>query len=628
VKYDYRRTISDMILHNFTESWVEWCHRHEFATRDQAHGSPANLLDLYGTCDIPETEFFREQRDPLFAKLASSAAHVIGRRLTASETGTWLNEHFQTTLGQMKELVDAFFLGGVNHIIYHGTCYSPREAPWPGWVFYASTQMNPRNSIWYDAPALNAYITRCQAVLQAGQPDNDVLLYWGIHDVWQKPELLEQKLIIDQFGQWMGGSATGRLARWLWQTGFAFDYVSDRQVLGSRPDGGAIVTPGSLRYRVVVVPECRLMPIETLRGLIKLARGGATVIFESRLPEDVPGLARLEERRAERRSLCAALRLPDTPSKVATTRIGQGRVLVGAIEAALAAAGVRRERLVEQTGLQFVRRRHEHGRYYFLVNRGKQRIDGWVPLATGEAAAILMDPMSGHVGQAAVRLRHGHLQIYVQLEPNASVVVKTWEKPLEGGPRWKYTEPAGEPIELRGRWHVEFVAGGPSLPEPFETERLESWTRLGGKEAERFAGTARYRLTFDVPPAAPDAASAEAWLLDLGRVEQSARVRLNGQELGTIIIAPFQIRFEPGVLKPAGNVLEVDVTNLSANRIRDLDRRKVPWKIFHNINFVNRRYRRFDASSWPVFPSGLLGPVRLVPLLLESPGLLRACDRR
>ncbi|HID22344.1 MAG TPA: hypothetical protein EYP14_08075, partial [Planctomycetaceae bacterium] len=432
VKYDYRRTISDMILHNFTESWVEWCHRHEFATRDQAHGSPANLLDLYGTCDIPETEFFREQRDPLFAKLASSAAHVMGRRLTASETGTWLNEHFQTTLGQMKELVDAFFLGGVNHIIYHGTCYSPREAPWPGWVFYASTQMNPRNSIWYDAPALNAYITRCQAVLQAGQPDNDVLLYWGIHDVWQKPELLEQKLIIDQFGQWMGGSATGRLARWLWQTGFAFDYVSDRQVLGSRPDGGAIVTPGSLRYRVVVVPECRLMPIETLRGLIKLARGGATVIFESRLPEDVPGLARLEERRAERRSLCAALRLPDTPAKVATTRIGQGRVLVGAIEAALAAAGVRRERLVEQTGLQFVRRRHEHGRYYFLVNRGKQRIDGWVPLATGEAAAILMDPMSGHVGQAAVRLRHGHLQVYVQLEPNASVVVKTWEKPLEG----------------------------------------------------------------------------------------------------------------------------------------------------------------------------------------------------
>jgi hypothetical protein len=37
--------------------------------------------------------------------------------------------------------------------------------------------MNPRNSIWRaDVPALNAYATRCQAVLQSGRPDNDLLL--------------------------------------------------------------------------------------------------------------------------------------------------------------------------------------------------------------------------------------------------------------------------------------------------------------------------------------------------------------------------------------------------------------------------------------------------------------------
>jgi hypothetical protein len=55
----------------------------------------------------------------------------------------------------------------------------------------------------------------------------------------------------------------------------------------------------------------------------------------------------------------------------------------------------------------------------------------------------------------------------------------------------------------------------------------------------------------------------------------------------------------------------VEVTNLAANRIRDLDRRKVPWRIFHEINFVNIGYRPFDASAWPVFESGLLGPVRI-----------------
>jgi len=121
-------------------------------------------------------------------------------------------------------------------------------------------------------------------------------------------------------------------------------------------------------------------------------------------------------------------------------------------------------------------------------------------------------------------------------------------------------------------------------------------------------------LSFEAPNVA-----ADAWLLQLGRVEQSARVRLNGHPLGTAIIAPFQIRFEAQLLKPKGNVLEVEVTNLSANRIRDLDRRKVPWRIFHNINFVSRQYRRFDASNWPIFPSGLLGPVQLVPLRVSQP---------
>ena len=79
------------------------------------------------------------------------------------------------------------FLSGVNHIFYHGTCYSPDEAAWPGWLFYASTEMNPRNSIWHDVPALNAYIARCQSVLQSGQPDNDMLLYWPIYDFWNDP---------------------------------------------------------------------------------------------------------------------------------------------------------------------------------------------------------------------------------------------------------------------------------------------------------------------------------------------------------------------------------------------------------------------------------------------------------
>jgi hypothetical protein len=141
---------------------------------------------------------------------------------------------------------------------------------------------------------------------------------------------------------------------------------------------------------------------------------------------------------------------------------------------------------------------------------------------------------------------------------------------------------------------------------------LASWTSLADEEAKKFAGTARYRIEFDAP------ASADEWLLDLGEVREVARVKLNGEALGTAWSLPFRVRLGP-TLKPRGNVLEIEVTNLPANRIRDLDMRKVPWKNMRDINLVSVKYRPFDASGWDLEPSGLLGPVRLVPATLVSP---------
>ncbi|HLP75603.1 MAG TPA: glycosyl hydrolase, partial [Candidatus Paceibacterota bacterium] len=146
VKCDYRETISDLMSDVTLPLWVKWSHDHGFITRNEAHGSPGNLLDLYAVADVPETEMFHTDRNKLISKFASSAAHVIGNNLCSSETGTWLEEHFTEKLSDMKYLLDDLFLSGVNHIFYHGTCYSPDEAGWPGWVFYASFEMNPRNS--------------------------------------------------------------------------------------------------------------------------------------------------------------------------------------------------------------------------------------------------------------------------------------------------------------------------------------------------------------------------------------------------------------------------------------------------------------------------------------------------
>ena len=111
---------------------------------------------------------------------------------------------------------------------------------------------------------------------------------------------------------------------------------------------------------------------------------------------------------------------------------------------------------------------------------------------------------------------------------------------------------------------------------------------------------------------------ADDWLLDLGDVRESARVSINGQSVGTLWSLPFQTRVG-SFIKPGTNKLEIEVTNLAANRIRDLDARGVEWKKFHEINFVNIRYQPFDASKWPLVDSGLLGPVKLVPMKKIQP---------
>jgi hypothetical protein len=78
------------------------------------------------------------------------------------------------------------------------------------------------------------------------------------------------------------------------------------------------------------------------------------------------------------------------------------------------------------------------------------------------------------------------------------------------------------------------------------------------------------------------------------------RVRLNCKDLGTLIMLPYRVSVDE--LQPKANKLEIEVTNLSANRLRDLDRRKVQWRIFNDINFVSINYKVSTPPNGPSAP--------------------------
>ena len=640
IKSDFRSTLAKLHL-DYLRTWVEWSHGHGFIVRNQSHGAPANLLDLYANADIAETETFgstpfpipglrraadevRDDQDlpeSLVLRMASSAAHVAGHKLSSGESATWLRDHWKVSLAFVKPELDRLLADGINHIFYHGTVYSPPDAPWPGWLFYAATQFNPNNTWWSEFGALNVYIARVQSILQGGRPDNDILLYWPVSDIWDDPNGLMKMLGVHDV-KWLTEQPVGKIARALMTRGYSFDYISDSQLQRTRLEGRDLIAQVT-RYKALIVPATRRMPGETLQHIAKLVELGATVIF-AQLPEDVPGYGRLDERRRD--------------FKTALDRVADRAKVQPDVIKALGETSATRESIAE-AGISFIRRATPIGYDYFFTNLSAKRFDAWAPLGTRVRQAAILNPLTGVAGRAAVSTNpDAQSRIYLQLAPGESLIVRTDQQQVaasgDGSSEsnttndraatsrqlqaaaarpWLYRQTSGAAIPLDGNWSITFLKGGPDLPPAIETKVLQSWTELGGEEAKRFGGTARYRLEFDAP-----AAKADDWLLNLGDVRESARVRLNGQEITTAWSLPFSLRIGE-FLQPGRNVLELDVTNLAANRIRDMDQRKVPWKIMREINFVNIRYQPFDASGWPLTPSGLLGPVTLTPLKALRP---------
>jgi hypothetical protein len=262
--------------------------------------------------------------------------------------------------------------------------------------------------------------------------------------------------------------------------------------------------------------------------------------------------------------------------------------------------GITREPLTD-AGLLSIRRSFASGWNYFIANRSGTYFDGWITLGRDAKSVVILDPMTGNSGIAA-RNRNG--QIHLQFAAGESVILRAFASDEVKGTTWNYWQPTGQPVEITGQWNVKFISGGPTLPADSQITKLASWTTFADTNAQAFAGSASYSIAFAAPPG-----DNKNYYLDLGDVRQSARVKLNGKDYGTLIVPPFRVVVDN--LKPTGNQLEVEVTSVAANRIRDLDRRGVNWKIFKDINIVNVDYKPFDASNWPLTDCGLLGPVTL-----------------
>ena len=174
------------------------------------------------------------------------------------------------------------------------------------------------------------------------------------------------------------------------------------------------------------------------------------------------------------------------------------------------------------------------------------------------------------------------IKVKLQLQPFESIIVQTYNL-ARTGKIFSYIAKAGATQEIKGNWTIAFSDGGPTIPSGITSDKLVSWTELGDENAKNFSGLARYSISIGKP-----SGSATSYLLDLGKVHETAEVFLNGKSIATLIGPSFQCII-PAAAFQQTNKLEVVVANLMANRIAYMDRNNIPWKIFYNTNMPARR---------------------------------------
>lgn len=627
IKSDYRETMSALMLENFTTKFTEWAHGKNALNTNQAHGSPGNLLDLYAMVDIPESETFGSttfhvpglrrdsadvqsvEPDLNVLKFASSAAHVTGKQLTSNETFTWLTEHFKTSWSQCKPEVEQVFLSGINHVFYHGTTYTPANVPFPGWLFYASVNFVPQNSLWPHLKGLNEYITRCQSVLQSGEPDNEVLAYWPVYDSWANPKGLDMAFGIHQIDNWLCPTDFYTNASVLSGMGYSLDFSSDKMLAEGKVSNGEIkVTDKGAAYKVLLVSKTTHMPVVTLQNIIRLAQSGATIVLQQ-LPEDVPGFKDIEANRKKLKELIATINLTQKANGIKEAAIGKGKIIVTDIPAkGLAYANIAREALTDR-GLKFIKRKADNGKYYYIVNHTPNTVDGPVALNTTANNVVLMDPQTGKTGMAKFTKEKNGTTVTMQLEPGEAVIVKLLNGASDTSEKWNYTSESLKPVVLSNTWKLHFKEGGPLIPADKTMRVVQPWTDFKDDAAtQSFSGTGIYSTTFKL-----DGKKADDYILQLDNLYESAKITINGKNAGIVWSIPFKLNIG-NYLKKGENTIEIEVCNLMANRIRYMDQNKMEWRKYHEINFVNIKYEPFDASKWDVMPSGLAGAISIIPV--------------
>jgi hypothetical protein len=636
VRHDYWLTVSDLMIDNFYQPLIDWAHSNHLKIRIQAHGAPADLLRIYGQADYPETEVLYADGRYDFLKLASSGGHLFGKGTISSESFVWRDHPYETTPELMKITADELFSAGITRIGYHGFPYEYMDRPDPGWFPFSSqyeltytfsSHLNFHNPFWPFLKPLNDYMARVEAIGQAGHSVSRVALY--SHRLY--------------YPSWMPVDEDYPLEYSLMANGYNFDFINENTLLHyASVEKGELHTPGAVYPSLVLRDENRIT-LQLAEKLREFAQDGLPIVFAGKTPAEELSFKDYQQNGQRIQQIMQEI-IGSGHDLLSKSTMAQGHGNVRFTPDATAVPTLLQSELKVSPNLRFATPEPsvffqqfdvESASFFFFRNSNSLSQDFRVTLDAGSRIPQIWNPWTGRIVEAPTyRSERGSITLDIHLGAYGSELIGLVNAP--GGRRVVRTnfpviDRTGEGIfgvsaqagnyytefndhkkittvisetdvppslTLGPNWDLNLVGNdkdGKEWSENIHAAPLRDWSL--SQNLRYFSGHGHYSL--DVNISKSYLRPGLALELDLGEVHDVAEVWINGRKIDSLIMRPYRMDVAP-YLKVGGNHFEIVVTNTLRNRLVGDGASGDP----HFVMFQRRTF---------FMPSGLMGPVRLVP---------------
>lgn len=624
--WDLRQTAQELVIENHARFIKKYAHSLGLELSIEPYDmNPTADLALGSVADVPMAEFWSKGFgfNSSFSVIeAVSIGHVNGKSLIPAEAFTSQdNEGWKQYPGSMKNQGDWAFSNGINRFVYHtfqnqfladslkpGATMGPYGVHWD------------RNQTWWPmVGAYHDYISRCQYILQQGRTIADILYLTpeGAPHVFRPP-----------FSAMDGDAVLPD------RKGYNFDGCSPGQLFNASVKNGLIVFPGGASYQIMVLPAVKTMTPQLLQKITSLVYDGAVVIGAP--PLKSPSLSGYPVCDVQLNKLVKTLWGSfEVSNEQRTHEYGKGKVIWGSdLDTKIndlypgydLTAQILHSMNIEKDfkangALRYTHRKTDDSDIYFVSNKTDHAVKTNALFRVVNSTPQLWDPVTGQTSLLPVYESNGKItSVPLQFEAYQSYFVlfsKTHKTMLSN--RKNFPDYTNIKV-LTGSWQVKFDPkwGG---PKNIRFNELIDWTLRPEDGIKYYSGSAIYIKEFDLPDNM-SSHKAKKIYLNLGQVNQMARVKLNGKNLGVIWTAPWRVEITQAVLQH--NKLEIEIANLWPNRLIGDERlpddgiKNDLWPewISKGLNRTSGRFTfstyKFYSKDSPLQKSGLIGPVTIL----------------